>query len=38
MLIESFAVVGADVDVDADDFAGGLTRIKALHHIQKAQK
>ena len=38
VVIEGFAVVGADVDVVADDFAGGLPWIKAFHNIQKAQK
>ena len=37
MLIEGLAVVGADVNVNAEDFAEGLPRIQPFHHIQKAK-
>ena len=37
MLIEGLAVVGADINVDAHDFAGGLPRIQTFHDIQKAE-
>ena len=37
MLIEGFAVVGADININSDDFAGGLPRIQPFHHIQKAK-
>lgn len=37
MLVEGLAVVGADVNVDTDEFAGGLPRIQHFHYIQKTK-
>ncbi|CAK6697066.1 hypothetical protein IFHNHDMJ_02152 [Synechococcus sp. CBW1107] len=37
MLVEGFAVVGSDININADDFAGGLPRIQPFHYIQKAE-
>ena len=37
MFIKGLAVVVADVDVDADDFTGGLPRIQTFNLIQNAE-
>ncbi|QNI79189.1 hypothetical protein SynRS9909_01201 [Synechococcus sp. RS9909] len=34
MLVEGFAVVGADININTDNFARGLPRIQAFHHVQ----
>ena len=38
MLVKRFAVMGTDIDVYADHFAGGLPRIQAFDQIQKAEQ
>lgn len=37
MLVERFAIVGADVDINANDFARRLARIQAFHYIEEAE-